>query len=237
MTITEQEGPTARMVVALAASGRPDPREVGYNASAVPNPDPADPLDAADGVRLWRRAADGVIVQAVPVPSAATRAALGGLARLELVTDRRWARARRLGPTVDADDVVNALVHPDPVPEGLGVRVPTWVFRWQLGACMLLAAADQRAWPASRRRLLLRSVLLSHPDWTTAAALYAALELALDEPEAVPDIRNWCTWLSKRAPDKGHCPWAGALQRVYTVLPGMPPDLLSPVKGWLEESS
>lgn len=237
LVVTVHEAPSVRMTLGLAACGSPDPARVDCVANAVPKPDPGEPLDKEVGIRLWRREG-GVLVQAVPPPTHQTREVLVGLSARRVVTSRAWLRARELGATLNPKDVVHSLVHPSPPPPGVKLPLPTWVFNWQRAACLLLGASDLHVpWARSTRRTMLRAVLCSHPDWTTAAALHALVETALDDPEAMDDARAWCIWLSHRAPDRGHCCWAHAMERVSRVLPGMPPDLLAPLRPWLEEET
>lgn len=234
MTVDAAEGPSVRMTMGLAVCGRPDPRALEYVAPVFP-PDPAEPLDPSVGARLWRRDPDGVVVQAVPPPRPETAEIVRALADQVLATDRWMEAARARAAPLDADELLRALVHPDPSPGERGA-LPNAVFRWQVAACLLLGALDpDTAWLQSQRRTQLRAVLFSHPDWTTAAALLALLEVALDEPDAADELRTWLPWLVRQAPAKGHCPWATAVQQVYRVLPGLPPDLLKPLEGWLTE--
>lgn len=223
------------MTVGLVACGRPDPRALEY-AAPIPVPDPAEPLDPTAGVRLWSRAADGAVVQAVPPPRPETVDVLRSFAARPLATQRRIVAARSLASDLDPEDLIRALVHPErgSVPAR---QLPYAVFQWQQAVCFLLGGLDPHVlWFSSRRRAYLRAVLFSHPDWTTAAALLALLEVALDEPEAAEELRVWLPWLVRQAPRQGHCPWATAVAQVYRVLPGLPPDLLQPIAGWLSET-
>jgi hypothetical protein len=238
-SVSALEGPSARLAVALHL-GKTDPRAFAYTFDAVPSPDPREPLDRDAGARLWRVDDDGNVVQALPPPTAKTVDQITSLALPLRTTQATWRRALALRGSIDGDDVVRALVHPPLAPVGDGSDVEnavSWLFRWQRCACLLLGAVDDGPWPASQRRLLLRSVLLSNPDWTTAAVVYALIEVALDDVDACDEMREWLPWLARRTPDVGHCCFASAVERAFQVLPGMPPDLLTPLSPWLDESS
>ena len=225
------EAPSVLACVALRTRGAADPRDLPYSASEVPSPHPFDVGDRTLGVKLWERTGE-LVTQAIAPPPEDVSELVSDLVRTVwmheephpplLAFGRAWdlARTHPRRDELEPAHLFAAMIHP-PRPERWN-DVASWVFDRQVLAAMLLAAQDsERSWLAGRARESMQRLVFGHPDWTQAAALIALRQRLLDDPEALDDAREWSAYLLDRLPDRGHIPWAPALDALLHV-PGMP---------------
>ncbi|NVB77006.1 MAG: hypothetical protein HOV81_01305 [Kofleriaceae bacterium] len=195
-----QEGPSARLCMAMMFAGSSDPRLASYQGStlAIRTID-----DEVDQYSLWKLE-DGVIVQALPAPPAAVtewvrNVALCGADEtvLEIESDflDMWAEAKRTPPPeAAARDWVAATIHPEMPIERVGMG-PDWLLRWQVASLIGLAHSEA-GWLGTAKRDALLALLRHEIDWPMAAAIRVALEIALEDPAATAEIRKQLIVLS-----------------------------------------
>jgi len=231
MAVSALEAPSVRLCLALHQGDGCDPRAVDYSFGAVGTPDPRLPRGTVKTL-LWAEV-DGVMVQSVPVPPDDVRALVAKLAERALDLFVTWDAAAELAPEVASrmDELVHAMVYPTPAPSD--VPMASWLFRYQVAAACLVAHAET-GWRGSRRRQLLLDLVRGPGDWTTAAAVLVLGEIAVREPDALPEIRRELTLLAKAIPDGAYSSYAPVLALVARKIPFFPPELVEQLeKAWL----
>lgn len=228
MTVEGSEGPSNRLCLALMLSNTPDTRLAPYTCANVPFA-PA----------LWR--ADGdVIVQAPPSPPPAVIDWVEGVALFEA----EGTAAERFESTGDFLDLWQAAADSPPPAANAGAwlaatvfprmplpRVcsgPEWVFRWQV-ACLIGLAQSERGWRETAKREALLGLLGGPADWTLAAALRVAAEVALLEPEATAEVRQVCIDLAEKLVNEPNSGILETLLDALQMLPAVPPDAVAQV--------
>lgn len=221
------EAPSARMAACLALGERPGGKALEYEFTTVPRPDPRRPRrPVRDVIWIYRGPEKRDVGPALPPPGEGVARILASVVGTPYFLPRWWQLAREHGPELGpegVDEILGAMIHPPLPPADLDVDAAEWVFRHQVAGAFLLAHVDG-GWKDSRRRQVLFSLVDGTLDWTTDAAILALRELALDEPEALPEIEERFWTLKGEVPRPGH-PWfAATLAWSYLRLPGSPAD-------------
>jgi tetratricopeptide (TPR) repeat protein len=226
------ESPSARLCLALHQGAGADPRAVEYTFQEVPDPDPRVPRRKVKTL-LWEER-DGVMVQAVGAPSDEVRALVAEVAAVSEDLLATWEAAERLAPRVRdrVSELAHAMVHPpDPPSEETSLR--WWLYHCQVAAACLIARSDTR-WSGSERRQVLLDLLRGPADWSTAAVVLALGEVAVHEPDALPEIRHELIALANAIPEGGYCSYAPTLAVTVTKIPLFRPELVQKLETrWL----
>lgn len=200
MAVSGREGPSNRLCVALMFTGTTDPRRAEYSVSDE-NDVMRSIVDEADQYTLWKLDG-GVAVQALPEPPTAVLAWIERLALHEPTGTNPtedfeseadflelWAAAKSF-PRIEASarEWVAAAVYPRMPVYRVG-QGPDWIYRWQV-ASLIGLALSQTGWDGTARRDALLSLLRGVIDWPLCAAIRVAAEVALEEPEAIREIRQ-----------------------------------------------
>lgn len=195
VTVSGREGPTNRLALALMLTGDADPRLAPYVTADhklyVVAP-------GEDAFTLWREEGDLVVQALAPPPphvsdwieSVALPEGDGSVAEFESTPDflALWDRvAKEPPPQARARDWAAAIVHPR-VPVNRVCTTAEWVFRWQVVAILGLVTSEP-GWAGTEKREALLSLLRGAVDWSLAAAIRVAAEVALREPETTRELR------------------------------------------------
>jgi tetratricopeptide (TPR) repeat protein len=200
----------------------------------VQSPDPREPDGPLEHV-LWRY--DGIQAsRAIKAPSQQVSQAVASLARQPFHEEENWCMAGAIADSLAADQAVEllaAMIHPAPPPEGTGVLV--WLPRVQLAAAQILANLDG-GWEGSLRRKLLLELARGPIDWTTEAAIFALSQVAREMPAARSEIRREFSRLLDRVPKRGHLNYLPVLLYRWPMIPDLPPserdDIVRRRKAW-----
>lgn len=239
MSVTSLEGPSNRLALALLC-GSDDPGAVPYEFGAVPTPDPRRPRrPVRDVLWIYQGPEQREVTRAAARPGERVQRVVSAIATSTYFLPRWWDAARSAGPSLGptlAEDLLGAMVHPPPLPPGSALDPVEWIFRHQLAAALVLAHVDE-GWERSRRREALLSLVDGAMDWTVDAAILALRELALDEPEVLPEVEQRLWELLREVPKPGHEWFAPTLCWSYLALPGSPRDRRLAMQHELEELS
>lgn len=215
------EPPSCRLVLALSTRGAADPREAPYSYSFVPTPDPRVE-DGGAFLNVWAYDDRGPYAVNAP-PGAAVRAAIAAVRARPVNAGDFWDEARRRGPSLGEGAVGELLGACACEPAALrGQSLAQALFEQQIAAMFLLANVD-RGWFESRRRRALLAALRGSVDWSTAAAVIALREVALDESDAREEVLQTLVRLGERVPKPGGDLLAAAVISSYERVPGVTP--------------
>ena len=222
--VSALESPTVRLCLSMHQGSGLDPRAATYTYAALPTPDPRLPRGKVTTL-LWRDE-DGVMVQAVPAPPEEIRGLVSEVAHLAGDLFTCWDAAGERAPRVAASSAdlelfAHAMVHPLDAPTD--VMTADWVQRWQVSAACLIARSEP-GWRGTRRRQLLIDLVRGPADWTTAAAVLVLGEIAMREPDALPEIRRELRLLARAIPSGGYCSYGSTLAVVAQKVPFFAPD-------------
>lgn len=131
------------------------------------------------------------------------------------------AKGMRESGDVELEQVAAAMVFPPPPPEDSGIPVAVFVQRFQIAAALVIARWEEGEWTDSARATLLYALALGPTDWTTSAAIIALSEVALTEPQALPQVRSLFAAMLNGIPQDGYCCWAGILASCLLRLPNL----------------
>ncbi len=217
------EPPSALSAMAMWVCDSPEPSMLDVEVEGIQDPDPRVALGPAalDTGHLW--AYDGVVPSpTLPPPPPELQVVIADWIVVPYFLPRWWrlaaAHAERFKALTDAE-LLAALVHVPTCPPETPHEL--WVQRGQLCAALLVARLDE-GWHNSRRRRLLRSVLLGPMDWTTNAAIIAMTQVALETPDALEEIAADFETLAQHIPTQNHCCCIETLAICYAMLPCRP---------------
>jgi hypothetical protein len=174
--------------------------------------------------------------QAVSPPPAEVGETVAEVAKESVDLFACWDAAGRLAPRVASklDEVAAVMVYPPALPDD-DRAIASWVYKCQVAAACLIARSDTR-WSGSQRRQILLDVVRGPVDWTVAAAVLALGEVAVREPDALPEIRRELQSLAASPSDEGHCPFGATLAFTAAKIPYFRPGLIEKLaKAHLED--
>lgn len=233
MSVSHLEAPSVRLAMAML-TGSTSPSDADYTASEVPQPDIREPRVEVPFV-LWSY--DGQVpTQALPPPSASVANAVRDLANTPFYLPRWLSHAAEIGPALGperAEELCAAMIHPSPTPAE--VEPWDWLQQTQLASALLLSRVDT-GWDHSERKRCLVSIVRGPLDWAIDAAVVALVELALDEPQFLPEIRTELEQLWVAKPTSGHVCWAEAFACAYPRLPSVSKHWVAQCDQWLNPS-
>src|SRR5262249_53365822 len=142
VSLSSLEGPSNGVAIRLSAERRGAPVELELSFAQIQSPDPRKPRRPS---RFAPWIYDGDEARPAfdpPPPDVSSRVA--EIAESEYDIDAWAERAQTLGRELGparASELVGAMVHPPPVPDGF--EAPTWVARAQIACALGLAGVDQ----------------------------------------------------------------------------------------------
>lgn len=243
VAVSGREGPTNRLALALMLTGEADPRRAPYeNASSklyVVAP-------GEDAFTLWREEGDVVVQALAPPPSQvsdwiealALPESDGSVAEFESTPDflALWERAaKQAPPKARARDWAAAIVHPR-VPVNRATTTAEWVFRWQVVALLGLVASEP-GWAGTEKREAMLSVLRGAVDWSLAAAIRVAAEVALREPETTRELRLALLDIRPALKGEPNHAIAESLILALEMLPYVSKTFLEPLRALIAEAA
>jgi tetratricopeptide (TPR) repeat protein len=218
LTLSVLDAPSNRLALQMQMAQLGASLTIDYLVERLQEPDPREPRCPVDFV-LWKYV-DTTPLPAVPEPRPEVAELAAELARYEYDLHGWSQMGRRLASRLDGagavGDLLGAMVHPPPPPEGL--RAYVWLQRVQIAAAFILAHVDA-GWKDSARRRALFSLLLGPVDWTCGAAVLALTALALEDGESRAEVIPLFRSLLNTIPNPGHVCYAHALVYCYLRLP------------------
>ncbi len=198
--------------------------------SSVPEPDPRVPRGDVS-FAVWVHDEASIPRPGLPMPSPPLRARIATLAESSVFLPRLWRESKEIGRHADPQELAALMCHP-----GVHSTIPpwSWIPRMQLVAAFAIAHTDS-GWEDSARRSVLLTLLHGPLDWSVDATIVALTELALDEPDALAEIRHELVDLKRTAPEEGHLCWGSAWAHAMLRLPGTPKDLVGEAEAWLAQ--
>jgi hypothetical protein len=218
LTLSVLEAPSNRLALVMQLAQLGANLTIDCYVEALQAPDPREPRCPVDFV-LWKYAELTPQVAVAP-PRPEVAALVAELARcdydLQGWSQRGRQLASRLSGAQALQDLLGAMVHPSPAPQGL--RAYVWLQRVQIAAAFILAHLDP-GWKKAARRRALFSLVMGPVDWTCGAAVLALTALALEDAQIRAEVVPLFRSLLNAIPNPGQVCYAHALVYCYLQLP------------------